>query len=655
MKTTGDLLLGFRRTRRVAEDWIRALPVPGGPVLHLPPDRLPLGHVTPRGPVGIFPGSFDPPTEAHLRLARAALDRTPIRTLLLTFDLQNVDKAKHGLPLADRIALTAVAFRTEPRVGVAIASHGLFLEKVRAIRRKRWAREGIWFVLGADTMERILEPRYYRDPAREIPRLLEAARFAIFPREGRRPPPALPRGPGQRTLPLPLSPRLKRLSSTKVRGALRAGHLPLGDVPAEVLYSIGQYALYRRSRRPPAEVVTSFLMKGDRCLVLKRSGQVGSYQGKWAGVSGFFEWPLSRLRDLLRGRVTARDRRDQALRNAIREIREETGIRSDRLRLLRRGRVLAIPDKEFRRDWRIYPFLFAVDPGVTVRLDWEHTEARWIWPAEIEDLPTVPRLPRSLRTILPKRAWKRGRGSPRERARRIAQDRTGGAMEIFSRALSLTMEVAWWDPAGDDVLSRELDGLCKALLSGHPMAPMENLVEAIRKEMRRGDAPLAPRLRILTRRLRQSATRGTVRCLKEAGRALKGVERIATYSYSSAALLLLVHLGQRARIEVAVIRDGEGHSARLRERLRASGVRCRPFPGSLPGETDTVLLGCDAVYGRSSFLNAKGTGRIVKDALRQGIPIWVLAHPLKLLPRRPRRMDDPALEICSTRNVHLIK
>jgi len=36
-------------------------------------------------------------------------------------------------------------------------------------------------------------------------------------------------------------------------------------------------------------VVTSFLEYDNKILILRRSQAVGTYQGKWAGVSGYIE------------------------------------------------------------------------------------------------------------------------------------------------------------------------------------------------------------------------------------------------------------------------------------------------------------------------------------------------------------------------------
>jgi len=119
------------------------------------------------------------------------------------------------------------------------------------------------------------------------------------------------------------------------------------------------------------EVVTCFLQHNDRILVLKRSQKVGTHQGKWAGVSGSVE-------------------EQSPLAQALQEIDEETGQGENDLRLLREGRPLDITDPENQVVWRVYPFLFEVHDPSSIRLDWEHTDCRWIDPADLAGLSTVP-------------------------------------------------------------------------------------------------------------------------------------------------------------------------------------------------------------------------------------------------------------------------
>jgi predicted aconitase with swiveling domain len=116
-------------------------------------------------------------------------------------------------------------------------------------------------------------------------------------------------------------------------------------------------------------VISAFLRNRGRFLVLRRSDRVGSFRGRWSAVSGYVE-----------GREDPRTR-------AAREIREETGQRSPRFR--RAAEPLYTRDG--KTAFEVHPFLFDV-ASRRVRLDWENLEYRWIRPAELANLDTVPRL-----------------------------------------------------------------------------------------------------------------------------------------------------------------------------------------------------------------------------------------------------------------------
>ena len=142
------------------------------------------------------------------------------------------------------------------------------------------------------------------------------------------------------------------------------------------------------------EVVTCFLVHrrpdGDRVLLLRRSGRVSTYQGRWAGVSGYLE---------------AAD----PLEQAYTELAEEAGLGRDQVRLLAACGVLDLYDPDLARRWRVHLFMFEVsDPGL-VRTDWEHTEARWVQPEEVARYETVPGLAEGLR-----RCYEAASGSGRE-------------------------------------------------------------------------------------------------------------------------------------------------------------------------------------------------------------------------------------------------
>jgi ADP-ribose pyrophosphatase YjhB (NUDIX family) len=127
-------------------------------------------------------------------------------------------------------------------------------------------------------------------------------------------------------------------------------------------------------------VVTSFLEREDgRILLLRRSERVGSFQGRWAGVSGYLE-------------------SEPPLAQALTEIREETGLAAERVELVCQGELLLSRDRE--RVYVVHPFRFRVQRP-EIRLDWEHTELRWVAPSEIPTFPTVPRLEETWRRVAP--------------------------------------------------------------------------------------------------------------------------------------------------------------------------------------------------------------------------------------------------------------
>ena len=128
-------------------------------------------------------------------------------------------------------------------------------------------------------------------------------------------------------------------------------------------------------------VVTSFLENATgQVLLLRRSARVGSFRGRWAGVSGFLEDPTPEAQ-------------------ARREILEETGIAEPELVLQASG--LPVYARDDRRIFVVYPFRFRVRGG-EVHLDWEHTESEWVDPEEIRSRETVPKLWEVWRTVAPR-------------------------------------------------------------------------------------------------------------------------------------------------------------------------------------------------------------------------------------------------------------
>jgi len=127
------------------------------------------------------------------------------------------------------------------------------------------------------------------------------------------------------------------------------------------------------------QVVTCFLQYEGKLLILRRSEQVSSYQGKWAGVSGYIE--------------------KTADEQALTEIEEETSLGGEDLKLIRKGKPLLIKDDKLGIKWVVHPYLFQIENRGKVKIDWEHKEIKWIDPKNIDDYETVPRLKETLARV----------------------------------------------------------------------------------------------------------------------------------------------------------------------------------------------------------------------------------------------------------------
>jgi 8-oxo-dGTP diphosphatase len=124
------------------------------------------------------------------------------------------------------------------------------------------------------------------------------------------------------------------------------------------------------------QVVTCFLESQNRILILRRSHKVGTYQGKWAAVSGYIEKTPDE--------------------QAIIEIHEETGLESADISLVSRGNPLEVTDEKLQVKWIVHPFLFMVINPDKIQLDWEHQEFKWISASDIIEYETVPMLKEAL-------------------------------------------------------------------------------------------------------------------------------------------------------------------------------------------------------------------------------------------------------------------
>ncbi len=116
-------------------------------------------------------------------------------------------------------------------------------------------------------------------------------------------------------------------------------------------------------------VVSAVLRNRGRILIVRRSEAVGSFRRRWSVISGYLE------------------RGDRPRNRAVREVREETGLRGLTFRAAG-DPILARAESTI---YVVHPFLFDA-PSRRVRLDWENVEYRWVRHQELDGFDTVPRL-----------------------------------------------------------------------------------------------------------------------------------------------------------------------------------------------------------------------------------------------------------------------
>jgi nicotinamide-nucleotide amidase len=127
-------------------------------------------------------------------------------------------------------------------------------------------------------------------------------------------------------------------------------------------------------------VVTCFLMSNKRILLLRRSNKVSTYKGLWAGVSGYADRPPDE--------------------QAWVEIREETGLTKKEAHLAVKGKPLEITDIALKTRWIVHPYLFNVSRVDAIKIDWEHTEYKWVDPAIVSNFDIVPGLDDALNMVI---------------------------------------------------------------------------------------------------------------------------------------------------------------------------------------------------------------------------------------------------------------
>jgi nicotinic acid mononucleotide adenylyltransferase len=124
--------------------------------------------------LGVYPGSFDPPTIAHVHLAEQAIEQCGLDRLDLVISVVTLGKSDdHLSPLAERLAELHRLADTNPAIGVRTTTHSLLADIATGYDV---------VVMGADKWAQVLDPSWYGGIEARNEALRRLPRIALAPR-----------------------------------------------------------------------------------------------------------------------------------------------------------------------------------------------------------------------------------------------------------------------------------------------------------------------------------------------------------------------------------------------------------------------------------------------------------------------------------------
>jgi len=192
-------------------------------------------------PIGIFGGTFDPVHNAHLRIARLALEKLGLARLLWIptgaprYRPAPVASAEH------RLAMLELALASEPRCAIDTRelqpqASGFTVDTLTALQAELGPEAPLVLLMGSDQYDKLAGWHRWRE-------LFGLARIAVVARPGWAPEASAEvrsAGPVLRVEMAPLD-----ISSTEIRARIARGEDVSGMLPPPVLEYISTHRLYR--------------------------------------------------------------------------------------------------------------------------------------------------------------------------------------------------------------------------------------------------------------------------------------------------------------------------------------------------------------------------------------------------------------------------
>jgi len=194
--------------------------------------------------IGLFGGSFDPVHNAHVALARAALDNLLLDKVRWIPVGQAWQKQRELAPAADREAMVSLAIRGEPRFTLErceLRRSGPSYT-IDTVRELQAAAQAQWFlIIGQDQYGQLHTWHDWQE-------LIQRVTLAVASREGAAPRAGAPLAATPHALVTIPLPRID-VSSTELRERIADGRDYTDMVPDAVARYIDQHHLYRGNLR----------------------------------------------------------------------------------------------------------------------------------------------------------------------------------------------------------------------------------------------------------------------------------------------------------------------------------------------------------------------------------------------------------------------
>ena len=144
-------------------------------------------------------------------------------------------------------------------------------------------------------------------------------------------------------------------------------------------FSDGRIDYHSSSR---ALVLNCFVKFGDEILILKRSDEVLNYKSQWNSIGGFMD-------------------EDKPVHEKVfDELKEEIGVDKNVISKITVRDPWRLLDPSINKTWIIFPVLVELREKPEIKLDWEHTDYKWIKPDDITDYDIIYKLEDTMRRAL---------------------------------------------------------------------------------------------------------------------------------------------------------------------------------------------------------------------------------------------------------------